>query len=100
MCCLYNFYFYFILQVERPQSIGLSYNTKDQWEIPRSSLESIIKMGYGQFGEVWLGLLNNTTPVIIKTLEPGIIYIDFTGAVVVVMVVGFTIICAISAYNY
>jgi hypothetical protein len=57
-------------------------------------------MGYGQFGEVWLGLLNNTTPVIIKTLEPGIIYIDFTGAVVVVMVVGFTIICAISAYNY
>lgn len=28
-------------------------------------------MGQGQFGEVWEGLWNNTTPVAIKTLKPG-----------------------------
>lgn len=28
-------------------------------------------MGHGQFGEVWEGLWNNTTPVAIKTLKPG-----------------------------
>ena len=29
------------------------------------------KLGHGQFGEVWEGLWNNTTPVAIKTLKPG-----------------------------
>ena len=58
-------------QVEKPQTVGLSYNTKDQWEIPKSSLKLIRKIGHGQFGEVWEGLWNNTTPVAIKTLKPG-----------------------------
>jgi hypothetical protein len=29
------------------------------------------KLGHGQFGEVWEGLWNNTTPVAIKTLKTG-----------------------------
>ena len=29
------------------------------------------KIGHGQFGEVYEGLWNNTTPVAIKTLKPG-----------------------------
>lgn len=52
-------------------TVGLSYNTKDQWEIPKSSLKKLRKIGHGQFGEVWEGLWNNTTPVAIKTLKPG-----------------------------
>ena len=59
-------------QIEKPQTVGLSYNTKDQWEIPKSSLKKIRKIGHGQFGEVWEGLWNNTTPVAIKTLKPGL----------------------------
>ncbi|XP_045159933.2 tyrosine-protein kinase Src42A-like [Mercenaria mercenaria] len=58
-------------QVEKPMTVGLSYNTKDQWEIPKSSLKLLRKIGHGQFGEVWEGLWNNTTPVAIKTLKPG-----------------------------
>ena len=29
------------------------------------------KLGHGQFGEVWEGLWNSTTPVAIKTLKTG-----------------------------
>lgn len=49
----------------------MSYNTRDQWEIDRTSLKFVRKLGHGQFGEVWEGLWNNTTPVAIKTLKPG-----------------------------
>ncbi|UYV74225.1 hypothetical protein LAZ67_11002523 [Cordylochernes scorpioides] len=59
-------------QVEKPMPKDLSYNTKDQWEIDRSSLTFVRKLGQGQFGEVWEGLWNSTTPVAIKTLKPGI----------------------------
>lgn len=62
---------YILLQIEKPQTIGLSYNTKDQWEIPKSSLKLLRNIGHGQFGEVWEGLWNSTTPVAIKTLKPG-----------------------------
>ncbi|KAH9504581.1 Tyrosine-protein kinase Src42A [Bulinus truncatus] len=31
-------------QIEKPQTVGLSYNTKDQWEIPKSSLKLIRKI--------------------------------------------------------
>ncbi|KAK2173446.1 hypothetical protein NP493_873g01016 [Ridgeia piscesae] len=58
-------------QVEKPQTVGLSYNTKDQWEIPKSSLRLLREIGHGQFGKVYEGLWNNTTPVAIKTLKPG-----------------------------
>ena len=63
---------FLFFQIEKPQTVGLSYNTKDQWEIPKSSLKKIRKIGHGQFGEVWEGLWNNTTPVAIKTLKPGL----------------------------
>jgi fyn-related kinase len=59
------------IQIEKPVTGGLSHNTRDQWEIDRSSLKFIRKLGHGQFGEVWEGLWNNTTPVAIKTLKPG-----------------------------
>ncbi|XP_075560560.1 tyrosine-protein kinase Src42A isoform X2 [Dermacentor variabilis] len=60
-----------VLQVEKPMTSGLSHSTRDQWEIERSSLKFVRKLGQGQFGEVWEGLWNNTTPVAIKTLKPG-----------------------------
>lgn len=59
------------VSVEKPQTVGLSYNTKDAWEIPKSSLRLSRKIGHGQFGEVYEGMWNNTTPVAIKTLKPG-----------------------------
>lgn len=59
------------VQVEKPQPEGLSHKTRDQWEIDRSSLKFVRKLGSGQFGEVWEGQWNNTTPVAIKTLKPG-----------------------------
>lgn len=49
----------------------LSHSTRDQWEIDRSSLKFVRKLGHGQFGEVWEGLWNNTTPVAIKSLKQG-----------------------------
>ncbi|RWS26809.1 tyrosine-protein kinase Src42A-like protein [Leptotrombidium deliense] len=57
------------IQIEKPTTGGLSH--RDQWEIDRSSLKFVRKLGQGQFGEVWEGLWNNTTPVAIKTLKPG-----------------------------
>ncbi|KAF4514175.1 UNVERIFIED_CONTAM: hypothetical protein B566_EDAN019308 [Ephemera danica] len=59
------------VQVEKPVTGGLSHSTRDQWEIDRNSLKFVRKLGHGQFGEVWEGLWNNTTPVAIKTLKPG-----------------------------
>jgi fyn-related kinase len=61
----------YVLQVEKPDTVGLSYNTKDQWEISKTSLRLIRKIGSGQFGEVYEGVWNNTTPVAIKTLKSG-----------------------------
>ena len=49
----------------------MSHCTRDQWEIDRSSLKFVRKLGHGQFGEVWEGLWNNTTPVAIKSLKQG-----------------------------
>ncbi|KAI1897431.1 hypothetical protein AGOR_G00083220 [Albula goreensis] len=58
-------------KLEAPQTHGLSYNTVDQWEIDRSSIKLLKKLGAGQFGEVYEGLWNNTTSVAVKTLKPG-----------------------------
>jgi len=59
------------VQIEKPVTADLSHNTRDQWEIDRTSLKFVRKLGHGQFGEVWEGLWNNTTPVAIKTLKTG-----------------------------
>ncbi|XP_009983715.1 PREDICTED: tyrosine-protein kinase FRK, partial [Tauraco erythrolophus] len=59
------------LKVQIPTTFDLSYKTVDQWEIDRQSVKLLKKLGSGQFGEVWEGLWNNTTPVAIKTLKPG-----------------------------
>merc|ERR1719210_794913 len=58
-------------KIEKPVTADLSHNTRDKWEIDRNSLKFIKKLGHGQFGEVWEGVWNNTTPVAIKTLKPG-----------------------------
>ncbi|XP_053919940.1 tyrosine-protein kinase FRK isoform X2 [Cuculus canorus] len=58
------------LKVQIPTTFDLSYKTVDQWEIDRQSVKLLKKLGSGQFGEVWEGLWNNTTPVAIKTLKP------------------------------
>lgn len=58
-------------KIEAPQTNGLSYNTVDQWEIDRSSIKLLQKLGAGQFGEVFEGLWNETTTVAVKTLKPG-----------------------------
>lgn len=58
-------------KMEAPQTHGLSYNTVDQWEIDRSSIKLLRKLGAGQFGEVFEGLWNDTTAVAVKTLKPG-----------------------------
>ncbi|CAO1341843.1 unnamed protein product [Diamesa serratosioi] len=59
------------VQIEKPVTEGLSHRTRDQWEIDRNSLRFVKKLGSGQFGDVWEGLWNNTTPVAIKTLKSG-----------------------------
>jgi len=59
------------VQIEKPVTADLSHTTRDQWEIDRTSLKFVRKLGHGQFGEVWEGLWNNTTPVAIKTLKTG-----------------------------
>ena len=60
------------VQIDKPVTADLSHNTRDQWEIERTSLKFVRKLGHGQFGEVWEGLWNNTTPVAIKTLKTGL----------------------------
>ena len=66
-------------QVDKPITADLSHTTRDQWEIERTSLKFVRKLGHGQFGEVWEGLWNNTTPVAIKTLKPGTVFEDEYG---------------------
>ena len=44
---------------------------RDEWEIDRSTLQFQKKLGSGNFGEVWSGVWNGTTPVAIKTLKAG-----------------------------
>lgn len=62
---------YSVKQIQVPAPFDLSYKTVDQWEIDRNSIQLLKRLGSGQFGEVWEGLWNNTTPVAVKTLKPG-----------------------------
>ncbi|XP_052256074.1 tyrosine-protein kinase SRK3-like isoform X3 [Dreissena polymorpha] len=54
-----------------PVMVDLSRETKDAWEIDRSTLQLMDRLGAGQFGEVWKGKWNKTTFVAVKTLKPG-----------------------------
>ncbi|XP_074635223.1 tyrosine-protein kinase Src42A-like [Acropora palmata] len=58
------------VKAEKPQTVGLSHDTVDAWEIERSTLRLIKRLGHGNFGEVWEGTWNDTTAVAIKTLKP------------------------------
>ncbi|KAG1678554.1 Tyrosine-protein kinase Yes [Nymphon striatum] len=55
----------------KPHTWDLSPETRDEWEIPRSSLQFHSKLGTGNFGEVWHGHWKGNTEVAIKTLKTG-----------------------------
>jgi hypothetical protein len=59
------------VQIEKTMAIVIPHGSQDLWEIKRSSLKFVRKLGEGSFGEVWEGLWNNMTPVAIKTLKRG-----------------------------
>jgi tyrosine-protein kinase Src len=48
----------------------LSPQTRDKWEIDRSELQFVRKLGSGNFGEVWYGMWRHVD-VAIKTLKTG-----------------------------
>ncbi|KAJ8333331.1 hypothetical protein SKAU_G00422270 [Synaphobranchus kaupii] len=52
---------------QRPQNLWVP----DTWEIPRETLKLVMKLGAGQFGEVWMGYYKNSQKVAIKTLKEG-----------------------------
>ena len=58
----------------QPLLLDLSKHTQDQWEIRREQIEfgKEIKLGNGQFGQVWEGRWNTHTKVAIKTRKEGI----------------------------
>lgn len=56
---------------DKPDTVGLSYNTRDAWEIPRWQIKLIRKIGAGYYGEVHEGTWNKTTPVAVKTFRQG-----------------------------
>ena len=55
-------------RANKPMTTGLSY--RDEWEIDRTTIVLQRKLGQGNFGEVWAGVWNGTTPVAVKTLKP------------------------------
>ena len=57
----------------RPQTISAYEEATETWEIDRSFILFVKKLGAGQFGEVWQGIWNGTTEVAVKELKPGII---------------------------
>ena len=50
---------------------ALEYATRDQYEIPRSQITLIKKLGAGNFGEVWKGTWQGRVDVAVKTLKTG-----------------------------
>ncbi|VVC29384.1 Protein kinase, ATP binding site,Tyrosine-protein kinase, active site,Protein kinase domain,SH3 [Cinara cedri] len=55
----------------QPQIWDLAPNLRDQWEIDRSEIQLIRKLGHGNFGEVWYGKWRNNIEVAVKTLKQG-----------------------------
>ncbi|XP_068217310.1 tyrosine-protein kinase Src42A-like [Palaemon carinicauda] len=59
------------VKVGNPDTEGLSYNTSDQWEIPKHQIRLGRLLGSGNFGEVYEGTWNGMAKVAVKTLKPG-----------------------------
>ncbi|KAM7536864.1 hypothetical protein Aperf_G00000086243 [Anoplocephala perfoliata] len=57
------------IKPSQPVPVGLSHNTVDKWEIPKSSVVLKERIGKGQFGEVYKAVWNGTTLVAVKTLR-------------------------------
>ena len=57
--------------ISKPQTVGLSKEANESWEIDRKSICLVKKLGAGQFGKVWMGIWNDTTEVAVKALKPG-----------------------------
>ena len=55
---------------ELPTTTGLSYTTKDQWEIERSHITLKQCLGTGRFGVSWQGLWRGAIPVGVKVHGP------------------------------
>ena len=43
----------------------------DKWELPRHLIKMQKRLGTGNFGDVFMGVWNNTTKVAVKTLKQG-----------------------------
>ena len=52
------------------RSNALEYATRDQYEIPKSQITLLRKLGAGNFGEVWKGQWQGRLDVAVKTLKP------------------------------
>jgi len=52
------------------RSNALEYATRDQYEIPKSQITMMRKLGAGNFGEVWKGQWQGRLDVAVKTLKP------------------------------
>uniref|UniRef100_A0A023F4P5 Tyrosine-protein kinase n=1 Tax=Triatoma infestans TaxID=30076 RepID=A0A023F4P5_TRIIF len=55
----------------KPQIWDLAPQLRDKWEIDRSEIQLIHKLGQGNFGEVWYGKWRNSIEVAVKTLRQG-----------------------------
>ena len=52
------------------QTVSLSREANEVWEIDRKSIRFVKKLGGSQFAEVWMGIWNGTTEVAVKTRKP------------------------------
>ena len=59
------------LAVEKPQTVGLSKQAYEEWEIDPRQIRLIRRLGGGQFIEIWEGVWNGTTAVAVKALKTG-----------------------------
>ena len=61
--------------ITKPRTASSAEEVNETWQVDRSSIQFVKKLGGGQFGEVWEGIWNGTTvtEVAVKILNPGII---------------------------
>nr|BAG55494.1 protein tyrosine kinase [Monosiga ovata] len=52
-----------------PMASDLTFDTHDQWEVPRTSIKLGKLLGTGQYGEVYSGIFQDSTKVAVKTLK-------------------------------